>query len=287
MQNAPVAQVPGVYRKRIGDMVVTALNDGILNASYDYLVGIAAAEAEAVMTAAFRPGNPVITINAFAIHHAGKVILIDTGSGPNFGESAGHVPEALNAAGISPDTVDAVVMTHLHPDHTGGLATADGRAVFPNAELIVHEAEAKFWLETENPPEAMKGYFEGAKAALAPYKARTRLFTGGEVLPGLEAMPLPGHTPGHTGYVLHSGAESLLIWGDIVHLPALQTARPEVGLAFDVDPDQARAQRAKMFGRVASDKMLVAGPHMDFPTLAHLVRAGEAYRFIPEVWRPV
>ena len=286
MQNAPVAQMPGVYRRRVGDMVVTALNDGLLNGTFDLVRGIEPADAEKVMTAGFRPGNPIITVGAFVIHHGGKVILVDAGCGDSMGPDAGHLAQALNTAGVSPDAVDTILMTHLHPDHAGGLATKDGRAVFPNAELVVRDAEARFWLETANPPEAMKPYFEGARTAVAPYKQRMRIFATGEVLPGIVAEPLPGHTPGHTGYLLTSGGDALLIWGDIVHLPLLQSRHPEVTMVFDVDPAEAIAQRRRMFDKVSADKILVAGPHMDFPTFAHLERLDDGYAFVPVVWRP-
>lgn len=287
MQNAPSAQAHGLYRKKIGDMVVTAIIDGVLNADFGLLKGIDEAEAEAVLTAHFRPGKPVISINCFVIHTGGKVVMIDSGCGKNAMFDAGRLPAALIAAGVSPDTIDTVIMTHLHPDHAGGLATEDGRPFFPNAEFLVHQDEAKFWLETENPPEAMKPFFEGAKAAVKPYRDRMRTFTKGEVAPGIEAEPLPGHTPGHTGYHITSGKDSLLLWTDIVHLPALQARHPEVYLAFDIDPEQAKAQRKRLFDKVATDRLLVAGSHMDFPALAHLERSSEGgYAFVPEVWRP-
>ena len=281
-----IEQTPGVYRRQFGDILVTALFDGVLAGHYGLVTNIDAAEAEAVMAASFRPGPPVLTINCFAVETGGKTIMIDTGAGRNDMFDAGRLPKALNAAGISPDSVDLVLMSHLHPDHAGGLAAADGRAVFPNAELALHADEAKFWFETANPPAEMTPFFEAAKTATKPYADRTRTFTGGEVAPGIVAEHLPGHTPGHCGFVIGSGSDAVLMWTDIVHLPALQARRPEVGVAFDADPEQARAQRKRLFDRVASDRMLVVGSHLDFPTFSHLERSGDAYAFVPEVWRP-
>lgn len=286
MQNAPTDQAPGLYRKKIGDIVVTAIIDGVFHANYDLVKGIEPAEAERTMTEAFRPGQPVITLNCFLVHTQGKVALIDTGGGSNEMFDAGRLPAALNAAGVSPDAIDAVIMTHLHPDHTGGLATKDGAPVFRNAELVVHAQEAKFWLETANPPEEMKPFFEAAQSAVAPYRKALRTVESGEVFAGITAEPLPGHTPGHTGYAITSGRDALLIWADIVHLPALQTRHPEVYLAFDSDPEQAKAQRRRLFDKAASERMLIAGSHMDFPALAHIERSNGVYDFVPEVWRP-
>ena len=287
MQNAATTQAPGLYRKKVGDIVVTALVDGVLHANYGIVKGIGEAEAEKLQTENFRPGQPIVTINCFVVHTAGKVVIIDSGCGKNDMFEAGHLPMALNAAGVSPDAVDIVIMTHLHPDHDGGLATADGRPFFPNAELLVHQDEAKFWLDTENPPAEMKPFFDGAKAAVEPYKDRLRTFAKGEVAPGIEAEPLPGHTPGHTGFHINSGKDSLLMWSDIVHVPVLQARHPEVYVSFDIDPEQAKAHRKRLFDKAATDRLLIAGSHMDFPTLAHVERTSDgAYAFVPEVWRP-
>ncbi len=286
MQNAPTKQAPSLYRLKVGDALVTVLGDGTVQpGSWDVLKGIDAAEAERIETGQFRLSPPVFSLSCFLINTDGKVIMVDTGGGRNV-PTAGLLPGALNAAGVSPDAVDLVLLTHLHPDHVGGLVTEDGRAVFPNAAVALHEAEAEFWLDTADPPEAMKTYFDAARTALAPYRERTSRFAKGTVAPGIEAEPLPGHTPGHTGFHLTSGKERLFIWADVVHAPAIQSRHPEVYLGFDADPEQAKAQRARVFDMVAADRLLVAGHHLDFPTFSHLERrSGGGYAFVPIVWR--
>ena len=287
MQTAPTTQAPGVHRKKIGDIVVTAIVDGVLHGNYGLVKGIEQAEAEALFAARFRSREPIFTINCFVVHTGGKAVLIDSGGGANEMFEAGALPAALNAAGISPDSIDTIVMSHLHPDHIGGLASEDGRAVFANAEMLMHEDEAKFWLGTTNPPDEMKPFFDAAQGAIKPYKDRLRTFRKGEVAPGIVAEPLPGHTPGHTGFHITSGNESLLMWSDIVHLPALQSRHPDVYVAFDADPDQAKAHRKRLFDKVATDKLLIAGSHLDFPAVAHLEKLSDGgYAFIPDVWRP-
>ena len=287
MQTAPTTQAPSIHRKKIGDIVVTSITDGVLHGNYGLVKGIDEADAKKVFASGYRSLEPIFTINCFVVHTGGKCILIDSGAGKNPMFAAGGLPAALNAAGVSPDTVDTILMSHLHPDHSGGLAAEDGRAVFPNAELLLHADEAKFWLETTNPPDEMKPYFQSAQAAVKPYKDRMRTFTKGEVAPGIESEPLPGHTPGHTGFHIGSGKDELLMWTDIVHLPALQSRHPDVYVAFDADPEQAKAHRRRLFDKVATDGLLVAGSHLDFPALAHLEKAsGGGYAFIPEVWRP-
>ena len=286
MQTTPTSQSPGVFRKKVGDIVVTAILDGMLIAEPSVLQGRDEADIKNDLEAMFRPGKLVLSVSCFVLNIGEKTVMLDTGCGKNEMFVGGRLPEALNAAGISPDSIDTVLISHLHPDHSGGLATEDGRAFFKNADLRLHADEAKFWLEQDTPPEEMRPYFDSAKAAVKPYRQRMSTFTKGDVLPGIAAEHLPGHTPGHSGFLVTSGSDALLLWTDIVHQPALQTAHPEVYIAFDIDPEQATAQRKRIFDKVATDRILVGGPHMEFPTFAHLERRGTGYGIVPEPWRP-
>ena len=169
----------------------------------------------------------------------------------------------------------------MHPDHSAGLTDmATGKRNYPNAELVVHENEPKHWFDDAKmagaTERAKKLYFQAAREQTLPYKDRWRLFKQGEVFPGVTAIPRPGHTPGHTTFMVSSGKEQLLIWGDTVHVPEVQTARPEVCMEFDTDADAAAASRRKVFDMVATDRLLVTGMHLHFPGFAHLVRRGSA-----------
>jgi glyoxylase-like metal-dependent hydrolase (beta-lactamase superfamily II) len=214
---------------------------------------------------------------------------VDTGSGDYLQPSAGWVQRNLKAAGIDPATIDTVLLTHMHPDHSAGLTDMkSGKLLFPNAELVMHENELPHWFDDAAMGKAdereKKLYFQAGREQVAPYKARTRLFSGGEVFPGVTAVPSPGHTPGHTAYLIASGNDQLMIWGDTVHVPEVQTAFPDAGMAFDTDLAAAAASRKRMFDRVASDKVLIAGMHVHFPAFSHLARDGNAYRLYPEAW---
>jgi glyoxylase-like metal-dependent hydrolase (beta-lactamase superfamily II) len=178
----------------------------------------------------------------------------------------------------------------MHPDHSAGLTDmSSGQLFFPNAELVMHENEPAHWFDdgamAKADERSRKLYFLAGREQVAPYKDRTRLFRQGEVFPGVTAVPSLGHTPGHTAYLIASGNDQLMIWGDTVHVPEVQTAFPEAGMAFDTDLAAAAASRKCMFDRVASDGILVAGMHLHFPAFAHLARRGEAYELIPEAWR--
>jgi glyoxylase-like metal-dependent hydrolase (beta-lactamase superfamily II) len=165
-----------------------------------------------------------------------------------------------------------------------------GEPVFPNAEVHVHAADAAFWLNDENrstAPDPLKIQFDWAKAAFAPYRDRLHLIAPGEVLPGVEAIGLPGHTPGHCGYVVHSDGEALLIWGDAVHSISIQTAHPEVTFAADVDRDAARETRRRLFDQVATDRLLITGMHLEFPVFGHIARDAHRFRYEPEPGSPI
>jgi glyoxylase-like metal-dependent hydrolase (beta-lactamase superfamily II) len=273
------------HSKKIGDIEVTALSDGVLATSIDVVLGMERAEVRRLAGATDGDGVH-IAVNAFLLKLQGRWALIDAGAGNSMGPTLGKLPEHLRAFGVAPEEIAAVFLTHIHPDHSNGLVDDAGRAVFANAELILHEAEARFWLdrdEASGESERVRRNIAKAAVATAPYRSRMRLVREGEAMSGVSAVALPGHTPGHTGWLIASGKESLLIWGDLVHLASVQVARPDTGLVFDVDPQQACATRRRAFDRIAADKLMVAGAHMDFPGFGTIVRKGAGFAFEPEI----
>jgi glyoxylase-like metal-dependent hydrolase (beta-lactamase superfamily II) len=287
MSSPPKNQVAGIYRRRIGDIVVTALNDGYIEADPAVLLNISTEEAQQLLAAAFRPLRPTITVNAFAVHSAGRVALIEAGSGATLGPRLGRLYDNLAAAGIAMADIDTVLLTHMHPDHSNGLTDAKGAPIFGNATLRLHQQELAYWLDDAAYARASGRacwYFDTARAQVPAYRDRLETFTRGEVFPGVTAMPIPGHTPGHTAYLIESRGQSLIIWGDIVHVPEVQIRRPQTGIAFDVDPGMAAATRMKILDMVASDRLLIAGMHTHFPAFANVVRDGATYALIREVW---
>ena len=280
--------LPGAQRLRVGDRTVTALLDGALRIEPAMLQGIDAQEYAEIVEAAFRdPETYRSPVNAFLIEGGDGLVLVDAGTGNAMGPGLGRVLANLEAAGHAPEDVSTLLVTHLHPDHIGG-ALRGGEAVFPNAEVVVSAADVAFWTDSATraaaPAEAAP-FFDLAAAFVAAYRDRLREIEGeAEVTPGVTAVPLPGHTPGHTGFRLDSGDGSLLLWADIVHVPPVQFARPAVTIGFDSDPAQAAATRKEVLDQAAADRLLVAGAHMEFPGVAQIERAGEGYRAVPVVY---
>lgn len=287
MAKLPTTQVPGVYHRRIGDVLVTALSDGYLDAPFDVMRNVAPAEADEALKARFRPSPPRISVNCFLIRSGGRTAIVDTGSGDTMGPTLGRLPEMMETAGVARADVDTVLLTHMHPDHSNGLTSPDGQRLFPAAQIVVGEADLRHWHDDAAMARADERqkvrYFQAARFQAAPYLDRV-VPAAGEVFPHVRAVPFPGHTPGHTGYLVESDGESLLIWGDICHVPDIQVPRPEVAMVFDSDPDAAAATRLRAFDMVASDGILITGMHLHFPGFSHLVRRAGGYDLVPESW---
>ncbi len=276
---APLADA---QRFAVGEVRVTALLDGSIPIGPEALQGIDAAGYATLMEEQFRdPQAFRAPVNGWLIEApGGEVTLVDAGAGSTMGDGLGRLADNLRAAGVDPGEVTRLVATHLHPDHVGG-ALLDGEAAFPEAELVVPEAERAYWTDDANMTEATEPFFRTARTVLDRYGDRLDPISGeAEVTSTLTAVPLPGHTPGHTGYRVASGDQSLLIWADIVHVLPVQFARPAVTIGFDVEPDAAARTRERILDQVVADRTMIAGSHIDFPGLGHVKRDGGGYRLV-------
>ncbi|MBA3325731.1 MAG: MBL fold metallo-hydrolase [Rhodobacteraceae bacterium] len=278
------------YARTVGDIEVTALLDGYLELGREVLVNVDAdAVSEALADDHLDPGQAVGTgITAHLVRAGDRTILIDAGAGAAFGPTAGRLMAGLAAAGAAPEDVGLILLTHMHGDHIGGLL-ADGTPAFPNAEVRVAEADLAFWTDeaiAAAAPAEAQPFFALPRAVAAAYGERMTPFSGeGELSPGVTPVPLPGHTPGHTGFRLASGDATLFIWADVVHVAAVQFAHPEASLVFDTDPAQAAETRRRAFEMAAADRLLVAGAHLPFPTFGYTETAAQGYDWQPEAWQ--
>lgn len=270
--------------QQMGAFSITAISDGYLSAGLDLLSNIDPMDASKLQRDAGVSDPSSIHINCYLVRGRGRTILIDAGAG-GFKQWGGKLTANLALAGVRPSAIDTILLTHAHPDHIGGLMDASGEAAFPDAALVAHSREVSFWEDDGNlsrATERARGNFLFARKVFDTYRERMRTFTDQEVLPGISAMPLPGHTAGHTGYRLESGELGLLIWGDIVHFPEIQIARPDVGIAFDQDPALSAETRTRLLDVVSSDKLLIAGMHLGQPGFAHIQRRGKRYEMLYE-----
>lgn len=265
---------------RLGALTVWTLQDGQISLEASLLKGAAPAEIGRMLQGQAAVRTPV---NAFLVRMGGRTVLVDTGIGKDPEEDSGHLAERLAAAGLAPADVDLILITHYHFDHIGGLVQADGTRAFPKARLVVPRQEHEFWLqEPSRLPERLRGRVPKLKAIFGAYEAAGAFGTfgaGEEPAPGIRAVPAQGHTGGHTVYVFTLEGQELWCIGDLIHFGAVQFERPEVGIAFDLEPDRAIHIRQELFRRAAESKAVLAGAHL--PGLVRLEPKGGGYGTVP------
>ena len=271
---------PRTYR--IGNLSITPLLDGDLDASLDKVPDPDDRAAAAQLIAA-AGGDKALTMDchAFLLHLPDGPALIDAGTGVMMHERLGHLHARLAETGVRHEDIRSIFLTHAHKDHFGGLVDAQGVAMFPNAEIVLHEVEAAFWLDTkpEDMPARARDALPMAHKALDPYRDRLRRVPEGGGAKGIAARLAPGHTPGHTAWVIETGAAPIVAWGDVVHVAALHLVRPETTMVYDLDPATATATRKAMLHWMAESRAVVAGAHLAAPGIGHIRRGTDRYVF--------
>jgi glyoxylase-like metal-dependent hydrolase (beta-lactamase superfamily II) len=294
------AQAPGFYRYKVGSYECTSINDGARTFPMPdkLVVNVPKEQALAAAEAAYMPkGMVTIPFNPQLINTGSKLIMVDCGNGvaqlePSKG-AVGRTLQNLAAAGVDPKSIDIVLMTHLHPDHTNGIRAADGSMAFPNAEIMVPAEDWKFWMSDDNAAKAqsnemMKNYFANVRKVYNGIESKvTKYEWGKEVAPGITSIATPGHTPGHTSFAVQSGTSKILLQADVSNIPELFLRNPDWHVAYDVDPQQAQETRHKFYDMAAAEKALVVGFHFTFPSQGYVEKDGAKYRLVPVAWNPV
>ena len=280
-------QAPGYFRMMLGDFEVTALYDGVIALNVKQLLTNTKSAPIDKLLARAHQGEAVPTsVNGFLVNTGSKLVLVDTGAAGLFGPTLGRLAANLKAAGYQPEQVDEVYITHMHPDHVGGLMAGD-KPAFPNATVRADKHEADYWLKQANmeaAPKDAKGFFQGAMASVNPYVAGGKFqpFDGDtDLVPGIKAVASHGHTKGHTTYVVESKGQKLVLWGDLMHVAAVQFPEPSVTIKFDTDSRPAASERKKAFADAAKRGYWVAAAHLPFPGIGHLRAEGNGYVFVP------
>ena len=282
-------QVPYFYRFPVGKFQATIVSDGPLPlgdpaASFK---GVTKEETAKALTDNFLPAdNTVLEQNALVLNTGSKLVLFDSGMGTSkaFGPTTGRLMRSLLQSGIDPARIDDVICTHAHIDHIGGLVNAAGRRLFPNATIHITKSDYDFWTDEGKLGGDLKAFVVHARANLLPYKGRIQWVEDGkDVVPGVQAMAAPGHTVGHTIYIIKSEDKSLAFIGDTTHHQILLTEKPRTEFAYDTDAKQAVLTRLKVFDMLSKDKLAFIAYHFPWPGVGHLARTGpESFRFFAE-----
>ena len=287
---------PGWTRFRHGAFNCTVVSDGILEmgAARDNFPNADVAELDGLLTQHYLSVDNVrLNQNLLIVDTGDKKILFDTGVGINadlgratFGPGTGRAIPNMRAAGIDPDQIDIVAITHAHPDHCWGLVDDDGNKLYPNAVVAISTTDFEYWTDLSKVDTAvnehMKDHFRGAHRNLMPYRDQMVLLDdGAELVPGITAIATPGHSPGHLVYEITSGDHTMICWGDLCHHQVLLLKRPQWSFQFDNDKPAATAQRVRIYDFVDTRRHAVFAYHFPFPGLGHLVRDGDVYTWLP------
>jgi glyoxylase-like metal-dependent hydrolase (beta-lactamase superfamily II) len=281
-------QTPYWHRFELGDAEVTVVSDGPLPLGdpSGTFTGVPKEEVKKMLSDNFlNPDNVVLEQNSPVVNTGDRLILFDTGMGTSqaFGPTTGRQQKSLAEAGIKASDIDAVVLSHAHIDHIGGIVGADDKPLFPNAQYYIAQSDFDYWTDEGKLGSPLKDFVVHARKNLLPVRDRLVFFKDGqEFLPGVQAMAAPGHTVGHHIFMVTSNGKSFAFLGDLTHHAVLLLERPLMEFSYDTDPKQSAQSRVKMLTMLAANKIPVMSYHFAWPGYGHVAKNGEGFRYYPE-----
>lgn len=276
---------PEVYRFKLGAFEVTTINDGAIQLDGPHPIfgqNVSAEEVQALAEANFLPPTRMeIGFTQTLVNTGDDLILFDTGNGAGRRPDAGQLRARLAVAGLKPEDVTVVAVTHFHPDHIGGM-TEDGAVAYPNARYVFGASEYDFWSPPEKAEaEATARVGQLVQAGVVPVAGKATMAAPGDsVVSGVDVVKSHGHTPGHVSYHVESEGKRLLILGDVCNHYVVSVQRPEWHVRFDMDKEMAVAARKEVLGMIAADKIPFVGYHMPFPAVGYLEARDDGFRYV-------
>jgi glyoxylase-like metal-dependent hydrolase (beta-lactamase superfamily II) len=288
-KKAPSLLDKGFVKFKVGDIEVTQIYDGVWQKAHDpgFVKNASLDDVKAALKKANLTDEHVpITFTVTVIKSKGKTLMFDSSTGGQLAPTAGlMMAKNMYKAGIEPSKITNIAVTHFHGDHISGMISKETNSrVFPDADIVVGSAEYKFWTDPATIgklPEGARGNANRIQATFPKWKNMRQIEDGAEVIPGVRALAMYGHTPGHMGYVVSSGKQQLIISSDITNIPALFVKNPGWHAVFDADAQMAEATRKKVFDRAIADKALINGYHWGLPGVGKVKKDGNGYAFVP------